>query len=433
MSSTAPRRSFHWASIVLAVCAACGGESSSSATHQIEVLHAFSGTDGAWSRGSLVRDGTALFGRTSIGGDFDSGTVFRIGTDGSGFAALYSFTAGGDNGLGNQPHHNAMLLRDRELIGAALYGGNTLGGAASRPERASSPPPIEKSGNGTVFRIGTDGAAYSVLLELDGGVDAPSLPHSPPVLGPDGRTLYGMTAAGGAHDTGTLYAVGVDGAGFRLLHSFAKEEGDEPHGMVAFDGAGNLIGMTRKGGSPPSGQSAGVVFRYDLVAARYEVLHEFEKDEPTNGDTNDHGFFTLVDGFAYATTELGGAYLRGTIFRIHEDGSGFQILHSFGGSPGDGVEPYGSLVRQDGWLYGTTTMGGTNGDGTLFRYRVADGSYEVLASFDRASSGALPEDNLVFDEGGRTVFGLTQAGGVNDPNGTEYFGTVFAFRVPDED
>ena len=115
--------SLRWLPVAFAISAltACGDAPTS---NPLDVVHAFAGSDGAWSRGSLVSDGTTLFGRTAIGGAANSGTVFRIDGDGAGFAVLYSFSAGGSNVTGNQPHHNAMLLRDGTLIGAALYGGN---------------------------------------------------------------------------------------------------------------------------------------------------------------------------------------------------------------------------------------------------------------------------------------------------------------------
>ena len=414
---------------VLLLAAACGD---APLAGNLEVLHAFDGADGAWSRGSLTRVGDVLYGRTAIGGAANSGTIFRIAEDGSGFASLYAFTAGGDDGTGNQPHHNAMLWLGDRLLGAALYGGNERNDRPSRVtgDVASGPPTVQL-GNGTLFTIRPDGSGYQVLLELDGGPTASALPHSPPALAPDGRTLYGMTSSGGANGSGTLYTIGTDGTGYRLLHSFAAKDGDQPHGVLAFDSRGRLLGMTRKDGTPQGGgKGGGVIFRFDVASGTYDVLHTFVQGDRADGDTNDHGFLRLVDGVAYATTELGGEALQGTLFSIREDGSDFRILHSFGLSDGDGAQPYGSLLPVDGWLYGTTTKGGANGDGTLFRYRIAGGDYEVLASFDRRTTGAFPEDDLVADAAGRSLYGLTQAGGANDPDASLYYGTVFRFTLP---
>src|SRR5262249_60258936 len=109
----------------------------------LRVLHAFSGADGAWPRGSLIAAGGFLYGGTTLGGDAKSGTVFRVRPDGIGFQSLYSFTAGRDNGLGNQPHHNSMLLVGNMLVGAARQGGNTDNNDGEG---------AQKDGNGTVFR-----------------------------------------------------------------------------------------------------------------------------------------------------------------------------------------------------------------------------------------------------------------------------------------
>ena len=394
-------------------------------------LYAFDGADGAWSRGSLVRAGRTLYGRTSIGGAANSGTIFGLDQSGADFALLYSFTAGGDNVFGNQPHHNAMLLEGGTLLGAALYGGNTDDGTSPHSER----PPIVQTGNGTLFAFDPSIGSYTVLAPFDGGTGNPAVPHSPPVRAPDG-TLYGMTAAGGKSGGGTLYAIPPGGA-LRILHDFAAPEGNEPHGMVVLDSHGTrLLGMTRHGGTPicaipPCGKGAGVIFAFDLVTGRYEVLHTFVARDPSNGETNDHGFLTLADGFAWGVTSLGGANLEGTLFRIREDGSEFALAHSFGDGPEDGTEPFGSLVPLGAYLYGTTTLGGARGDGTLFRFRPSDGHYEVLASFDRRTTGAFPEDNVVASEDGSILYGLTQAGGENDPEATLYYGTVFAFPVPE--
>ena len=99
----------------------------------------------------------------------------------------------------------------------------------------------------------------------------------------------------------------IDGTGFRILHHFDKSKGKEPHGTVVFDGASTLLGMTRLGGTLSDGsEGAGVIFRYDLTTGEYKVLHVFAKNASDNGDTNDHGFLSPAGGYYYGTTELGG-------------------------------------------------------------------------------------------------------------------------------
>ncbi len=208
--------------------AGCPAGDRANSTSTLRVLHSFGGADGAWPRGSLIAAGGFLYGGTTLGGDANSGTVFRVRPDGTGFQSLYSFTAGKDNGYGNQPHHNSLLLIGDALIGAARQGGNTNNNADEG---------AQKDGNGTIFRIETSGSAYTVLQKFDGGERSPATAHSPPQISPDGRTLYGMSAGGGKHDHGTLYEMRIDGTGFRILHHFDKSKGKEPHGTVVFDGA----------------------------------------------------------------------------------------------------------------------------------------------------------------------------------------------------
>ena len=83
--------------LALALLVGCPGGDLTNST--LRVLHAFSGADGAWPRGSLIAAGGFLYGGTTLGGDANSGTVFRVRPDGTGFQSLYSFTAGRDNGI----------------------------------------------------------------------------------------------------------------------------------------------------------------------------------------------------------------------------------------------------------------------------------------------------------------------------------------------
>ena len=433
------RRRLHPASTAVlaawAVISIAGCSSDRSAAEPLSVVYAFDGAHGAWPRGSLTRGGRTLYGRTSIGGDANAGTIFALEPGSSEPLWVYSFTAGGNNVLGNQPHHNALVLSGDTLLGAALYGGNEDNAPAglstwlANVPGLPNPPPLRQTGNGTPFTIGTDGSGYSVVAELDGGSTSPANPHSPPMRAADG-TLYGMTAAGGAHGGGTLFAIPPGGT-LRILHSFRAADGDQPHGVLVPASTGTaLLGTTRHGGTPETGQGAGVIFRFDPVTSEYDVLHTFVAGDRNDGDTNDHGFLTLVDGYAYGLTERGGTSLAGALFRIREDGRDFAVVHSFGGESGDGKRPFGSLVASGGFLYGTTTEGGANDVGLVFRYRPSDGFYEVLASFETATTGALPEDNLVPNEDGSILYGMTQAGGVHDPDAAHYYGTVFAIEVP---
>ena len=92
---------------------------SGKAQWELGVLHSFNGADGATAKGSLTLVDSTLYGRTSAGGANGEGVIFKVNTDGSGFQVLYSFLTGSNNGLGKEPHHDAMLLVDTILFGTA--------------------------------------------------------------------------------------------------------------------------------------------------------------------------------------------------------------------------------------------------------------------------------------------------------------------------
>ncbi|MGC2407605.1 MAG: choice-of-anchor tandem repeat GloVer-containing protein [Candidatus Cybelea sp.] len=69
-----------------------------------------------------------------------------------------------------------------------------------------------------------------------------------------------------------------------------------------------------------------------------------------------------VHGTLYGTTELGGAYGKGILFRMSLSGKE-KVLHSFGNGS-DGATPLAGFIDVNGTLYGTTSAGGANGNGT---------------------------------------------------------------------
>jgi uncharacterized repeat protein (TIGR03803 family) len=124
----------------------------------------------------------------------------------------------------------------------------------------------------------------------------------------------------------------------------------------------------------------------------------------------------------------------------------FATIYSFKGGS-DGRAPNGVILGENGALYGTTFVGGTNicglniayGCGTVFELAPAEGSAwtkTVLYSFDGAD-GASPSPSLASTPGSKLAFGsngalygTTEAGGSNDSSGTGPGGTVFELAPP---
>lgn len=141
-----------------------------------------------------------------------------------------------------------------------------------------------------------------------------------------------------------------------------------------------------------------------------------------------------VNGTLYGTTRVGGGHgcrFRegcGTVYRIKASGKE-TVLHRFKGGPADGEAPVASLLNVNGTLYGTTALGGTYGNGTVFAI-TKSGHETVLYSFKGEPDGAHPQAPLLNVNG--TFYGTTDAGGAYSCS--SYFGggcgTVFSITPP---
>src|SRR5262249_47047095 len=136
------------------------------------------------------------------------------------------------------------------------------------------------------------------------------------------------------------------------------------------------------------GSPYGTIFK--LTPAGIEtVLHAFNGVE---GAGPEGRLIADATGNLYGTTSYGGPNFYGTVFKLtlHPDGTySHSSLHDFAGSPGDGAQPYGLLADSAGNLYVATNGGGPGwcggpGCGTVVRLAPnQDGTYteSVLHSF----------------------------------------------------
>ena len=121
--------------------------------NNFNVLHSFGNGsngpdpyDGTNPQGGLTLCGSTLYGMTSLGGNNNLGTVFKIGTNGSDYGLLHGFIGNPD---GSSP------CGDLTVNGSTLYGMTVWGG----------------TGRGTIFQIGNDGGNYGVLHSFSGSDD----------------------------------------------------------------------------------------------------------------------------------------------------------------------------------------------------------------------------------------------------------------------
>jgi uncharacterized repeat protein (TIGR03803 family) len=251
--------------------------------------------------------------------------------------------------------------------------------------------------------------------------------------------LYGTTSGIGIGDgcCGTVFKLSLsDGKWIEtVLYRFTGgADGATPLGSLVFDSGGNLYGTTFIGGS--GGQ--GTVFKVN-PSGKETVLHSFTLNGIPDG-TNPYAGLLLVDGYLYGTTSGRGEGGYGTVFKVATDGTGFSVLYSFCNCqvPGgmDGALSQAVLVRDSaGNLYGTTSLGGDAGYGTVFKLDPS-GNETILHSFlGTGGDGAQPTAGLVLDGGGNlygttTVGGNQECGGNPPPGGC---GTVFKLTSSGEE
>jgi uncharacterized repeat protein (TIGR03803 family) len=212
-------------------------------------------------------------------------------------------------------------------------------------------------------------------------------PHAGLVQGTDGY-FYGTTSGGGTYGDGTVFRINPDGT-YTNLYSFAGSPNDGSGPTRLVQGTDSSFYGTTSGGGM---YSNGIVFRISPNGT-YTNLYSFA-DSPNDGNQPWAGLVQGSDGNFYGTTSGGGTYGDGTVFRISPSGT-YTNLYSFVGSPTDGSLPAAGLVQgSDGNFYGTTVLGGAgtqyapDGGGTVFRISPS-GTETILYSFGSSLSDAF--------------------------------------------
>jgi uncharacterized repeat protein (TIGR03803 family) len=330
--------------------------------------------------GDLYDDGTYLYGMTYDGGANDSGTVFKIKPDGTGFVKLLDFA-----GVSNGKSPYGSLTSD----GTYLYGMTAYGGTYN---------------DGTIFKIMTDGSGYTKLLDfsgLNGSVGQGSLIY-------DGVYLYGMTQQGGTYYSGNVFKILPDGSGYTDLLDFnGSTNGGNPYGSLMSDG-NYLYGMTTYGGA----NSAGTLFKVKPDGTSYTLLMDFAANSNPEGNV-------ISDGtYLYGTTRAAGANGLGTVFKIKTDGTGYSDIHDFLGTA-DGSTPDGSLLLFGNYMYGMTYDGGSVSSGTMFKMKTDGTGFAKLMDFV-VNNGNSPYGSFITD--GNYLYGMTDGGGGGN-------GTIFRYNI----
>jgi len=299
-------------------------------------------------------------------------------------------------------------------------------------------------------------AAFAAFLVLSGSASAATMNVIP--LGDDvwlptsglaadaSGNLYGTTYRGGNGNDGAVFELirGGDGSfTYKTLYAFCPVQQHcnqaVPQSKLVVDVNGNLYGTTiafHKGG--------GSVFELSPNADRsvwtLTIPHRFCSFCTRDGTDPEAGLTyagaasgALYDGVSplYGTTTMGGQAHYGIVFSLVPSAGSWREskLHEFV-SP-EGISPHAAvMIDGRGRIFGTTSLGGSQGDGTVFELtpgRKNSWDFSTIYSFCSAANctdGRYPLSDLIEDAAGN-LFGTTSIGGTCQASG----GCGVAFKL----
>jgi uncharacterized repeat protein (TIGR03803 family) len=337
------------------------------------------------------------------------------------FKTLYAFQGGTD---GATPVGRLALDQAGNLYGATNAGGTNASYCTG-----------EIQGCGTVFELqaGSGGSWQEMVLHRfqESGSSDGSAPDGDMIFDSAGN-LYGSTISGGG---ATEQCSSGAGAGCGIVFELTPAQGEwtetvlyrfqinsggaGPNGGLKFGKAGNLYGTAVAGDNCCGdifGWGAGAAF--ELIPGSGEwtenVLYTFcSQSNCSDGNAPYAGLIWGAGGALYGTTAYGGSnsfpcqrlFGCGTVFQLAESGGQWKenVIYTFTGRD-VGAQPSAALTADSaGNLYGTTSVNGPFGFGTVFKLTRGEHgrwNYAVLYGFRTGSFYGSFATRPVFDKTG---------------------------------
>ena len=203
-----------------------------------------------------------------------------------------------------------------------------------------------------------------------------------------GDVFYGTTAGGGANQQGSIFKI-TSAGDFTQIHSFAGPDGAQPLSPLLYASDGKIYGTTSAGGD----HGSGVVFEVDSSDNFSVVATLAHLARPVAG-------LVEHDGRLYGAITGSGRYGYGALFKVNPSTGNYTRLASFSGP--DGFHPSSGLVLgSDGFLYGTTPVGGDSGYGVIYALCTPSPSPTIV------SETCIPADSTGFTAAVDPVLGDT--------------------------
>jgi len=380
----------------------------------------------------------AIYGMTSLGGDFGNGVIFRFDRYTHQYSVLHTFSAldaNGDNADGASPGNGLTAGPDGMFYGMAYLGG--------------------PNGTGTIFSI-TRTREFHVLhafsaLDANGHNPDGVYPLRNIIIGNDGN-LYGTTRRGGPNTClftggcGVAWTIDRNG-NFRVIHQFTSSEGHAASLTQGFDGYLYGCAVWPATSLPAGPLPSGILYRLAPSGNDFQVLYTFSQTNASGENMDGADCYEPVvevrPGVFYGAAGFGGSNGNGVVFRYSLWNPGIvEVMHDFSarnsaGQNRDGATPDGPLaLGPHGRLYSNAEAGGANGNGVLYSLR-EDGRFEVLHTFSATNpttganyDGANADDGLILDE--NKLIGIAIYGGNGSPAGyNNSGGTLYELTLDD--
>lgn len=383
-------------------------------------LHTFANTttDGSEPQAGLVQatDGN-LYGTTHGGGERGFGTVFQITTSGT-LATIYSFCAKDGCQDGEFPWSELIQATGGPLNGQ-LIGTASAGGIAAH---GSGP------GLGNVFAITRGGVLTTIYNFCAQPSCADGETPTAGVIQASGGYFYGATSQGGLDGVGTVFKVNSTG-NLTTLKSLDNTDGAGISAALTQSRGGAFYGVTLFGGANSNSDfcafTCGTIFKVSPSGVLSTLYNFCSQTNCVDGANPSGTLLQAANGDFYGTTSTGGANGGGTVFKLTPAGT-LTTLYSFckeentDGICTDGESPAAGLIQAtDGKLYGTTEFGGSKNWGTIFKIS-AGGTLTTLHNFNR-TQGSAPVAALLQATDGN-LYGTTSSDAFDN-------GTVFSLSV----
>lgn len=230
------------------------------------------------------------------------------------------------------------------------------------------------------------------------------------------KAIIGVTNSGGSDNLGTIFKTDINGDNLTIVKELKyTNPGAGPDNSALCEVNGKLYGTTGYGGR----YDKGTLYEYDLATSTHTKLHDF--DGENTGRTPYSNVILASNGKLYGTTLNGGINDLGTLFEYNIDTNTLIKKLDFDGA-NMGMDVYANVVQaSNGKLYGLTNRGGSIGYGVLYEFDFTTDTFTKLIDFDRVNIGSAPTILVEVENG--IMYGTTSAGGINDN------GTIFKYTI----